>query len=107
LTRPIGERVASLEVEVKNLTEGVTDLTDTVKTGMDKLRQELQTQSLNGRTDRTKALVDDIGDPESRASLRSMIRNHDRRTWLTRPIVQGGGSILLVVLGALAGHYFG
>ena len=107
MTQPIGERVASLEVEVVNLTKGVTALSETVETGMDKLRVELQTQSLNGRTDRTKALVDDIGDPESRASLRSMIRNHDRRTWLTRPIVQGGGSVLLIILGALAGHYFG
>ncbi len=104
---PVGERVAAVETEVKNVKRSIDALADTVKVGMRELREELQTQSLNGRTERAKALVDDVGDDESRETLREMVRNHDRRAWLARPVLRWIGAGGLVVLGGIVGKLLG
>jgi hypothetical protein len=96
---PLGERVASLET-------AVFDLKETVKDGFDGLSAEIKKQSLNGRTANAKALVDDVGDPESRAALRAIVRGRSARTMLTRPAVVVGLAIAGPAAGFLLGKLF-
>lgn len=104
--KAIGERVAAVEVEVKEARKDIAALAGTVSLGMERLRDELQQQSLNGRTANAKALVDDVGDEESRATLKAVIKGHDRREWLSRPILRWTGSVALLALGVGIDRYF-
>ena len=95
----MGERVTRVEVELKNLK-------DTVELKFEELKTLLQAQSLNGRTERAKALVDAIGSEEDRDTLRSMIRQYDRREWLGRPLWRAAGVAGSLVAAAAIGHFW-
>ena len=96
---PIGERVTGVEVELKNLK-------DTVEVKFEEVKAMILAQSLNGRTERAKALVDAIGSEEDRDTLRSMIRAHDRREWLGRPLWRAAGVVASLVAAAVLGHFW-
>jgi hypothetical protein len=107
---PLGERVAALETlvpaKVDELRKDVNALAGTVTIGMANLREELAEQSLNGRTMKAKALVDDIGDDDSRKTLKAVIKGHDRREWLYRPIFRYTGAFVVGGAGVIIGHFW-
>jgi len=99
---PIGERVAAVETEVKNLSGVVGELKDTVEQSTRELREELRKQGLNGRAERAKLLIDDLGDDttrkalkaltadlgddETRTALTAMVRSRETASELKRPL---------------------
>jgi len=105
---PLGERVASVETELRLTREqvvetgrAVKELADTVEQSVTDLRVEIRAVGMNGKRARLEAVADDLGDDSTRkalkavvndlgneetlSALKAVVRDRDRTQWLARP----------------------